>query len=91
MCCATAVLAVSCSKTRVPDKIEVLYAQPIADEYEVLPGDTVKKVAQKFGMDPERLVSINNLTPPYKITVGQVLKVDNQDSDMIVVKQIFYS
>jgi LysM repeat protein len=86
-----AMLTVSCSKTRTPDRIEVLYAQPVVDEYEVLPGDTVKKIAEKFGMDPEHLVAINNLAPPYKISIGESLKVDNQDSDMIVVKQIFYS
>jgi lipoprotein NlpD len=84
-------LLVGCETTvRKPDRIEVLYAQPVAGEHIVGPGETINKVAQLYNMDPARLVAINNLSQPYQIYVGQKLKVDNEDSDMIIVKQIFY-
>lgn len=91
--CYLAVLAAlgGCSKTRAPDRIEVLHAQPVVDEYEVVEGDTVNSIAKHFNMDPAQLVAINKLEPPYRIKVGQKLKVDNAESDMIVVKQVFYS
>ena len=90
--CLTAMAVVSgCTKTRTPDRIEVLHAQPIFEDYEVVSGDTINSIAKKFNMDPERLVSINGLKPPYTIQIGQVLKIDNNDSDMIVVKQVFYN
>jgi lipoprotein YgeR len=86
-----AILLTGCSVVRSPDRIEVLHAQPITAEYEVKRGDTVNKISAAHNMDPEHLVALNGLEPPYTITVGQKLKVDGEDSDMIVVKQIFYN
>jgi LysM repeat protein len=86
-----AAIASGCSTVRSPDRIEVLHAQPVVSEYRVKKGDTINKIAAAYSMDPERLVALNGLTPPYTITVGQSLKVDGEDSDMIVVKQIFYN
>jgi LysM repeat protein len=68
-----------------------LHAQPLTTEYEVKKGDTINKIAIAHSMSPERLVAINRINPPYLITVGQKLKIDNEDTDMIVVKQIFYN
>lgn len=79
------------SMTRKPDRIEVLHAQPVVEEYVVQSGDTINKIAAAYNMDPEELVALNRLEPPYTIIVGQKLKIDNEDSDMIVVKQIFYN
>jgi LysM repeat protein len=87
----TAVLVSGCNTVRTPDRIEVLHAQPVTAEYEVQKGDTINKIAAANNMDPERLVALNNLAPPYTIAVGQKLKIDADDSDMIVVKQIFYN
>jgi LysM repeat protein len=86
-----ATLVSGCSTVRSPDRIEVLHAQPIVSEYVVKKGDTINKIAAAYEMDPERLVALNGLAPPYTINVGQKLKVDGEDSDMIVVKQIFYN
>lgn len=88
---ALAFLLVGCGTVRKPDRIEVLHAQPILENYVVKSGDTINKIARAYSIDPEHLVSINKIEPPYKIFVGQVLKVDNDDADMIVVKQIFYN
>jgi lipoprotein NlpD len=91
ICCISGLLVTGCSSVRKPDRIEVLHTQPIIEDYEVVSGDTINIIAKKFNMDPEQLVSINNLTPPYTLSVGQRIKVDNNDEDMIVVKQIFYN
>jgi lipoprotein YgeR len=88
---AIAAFVSGCSSTRTPDRIEVLHAQPLTTEYEVKKGDTINKIAIAHNMNPERLVSINRLNPPYTIAIGQKLKIDNEDTDMIVVKQIFYN
>jgi lipoprotein NlpD len=87
-----ALLISGCGTTsRRPDVIEVLHTQPIVEEYVVKQGDTVSKIASTYNMDPEQLVAINNLLPPYRIFVGQKLRVNNDDTDMVVVKQIFYN
>ena len=44
-------------------------------DYTVTQGDTIFTVAQKFNIDWTTLVSLNNLTPPLKLQVGQKLKV----------------
>lgn len=90
-CIGIAVLITGCSTVRTPDRIEVLHAQPITAEYTVQKGDTINKIAAEHNMDPEHLVALNGLEPPYTIKIGQKLKVDGEDSDMIVVKQIFYN
>lgn len=88
----SAVLLSGCaSGPRQPDRVEVLHAQPVTDEYTVKAGDTINKIAQAHNLDPEDLVALNHLEPPYTITVGQKLKIDSENSDMIIVKQIFYN
>jgi|Deesub1362A_J573_1020465.scaffolds.fasta_scaffold00887_3 LysM repeat protein len=42
-------------------------------EYTVQEGDWVYSIARKFGVDPEQLIAVNNLQPPYELQVGQVL------------------
>lgn len=79
------------SAPRRPDRVEVLHAQSVTEEYTVKAGDTINKIANAHNIDPEDLVALNNLEPPYTISVGQKLKIDSPDSDMIVVKQIFYN
>jgi uncharacterized protein YcfL len=82
------VLLVGCSSSRKPDRIEVWHTQQVYDEYEVLAGDTVEKVAQKFNMDLDHLVKINNLQE--EVVPGQILKVESQGEDTVIVKQIYY-
>lgn len=91
VCFAIAVALTSCKKVREPDVIEVLHSQPMTDEYVVSKGDTLNTIANRFNMDVERLIAVNNIQKPdFKISVGQVLKVDSKESDTIIVKQIFY-
>lgn len=43
--------------------------------YTVKSGDNLGSIAQKFGMTLAQIVSLNNISDPNKIRVGQVLKV----------------
>lgn len=49
---------------------------PASGTYTVVRGDTLISVARRFGITPWwRLAELNNLKEPYKIEVGQVLKL----------------
>jgi LysM repeat protein len=49
---------------------------PTSGRYTVVRGDTLIAIARRFGITPWwRLVELNNLKEPYKIEVGQVLKL----------------
>ncbi len=43
--------------------------------YVVMPGDTVSEIAERFGVPMRDIVRRNGLRPPYRIYVGQVLRV----------------
>ena len=44
--------------------------------YVVRPGDTMYLIAYIAGLDVQQLAAMNNLSEPYDLTVGQVLKVN---------------
>ncbi len=44
-------------------------------QYTVQLGDWVYSIARKFGVNPDDIISLNNLAYPYTVTVGQVLKI----------------
>ncbi len=49
---------------------------PASGTYTVVRGDTLISIARRFGITPWwRLAELNNLKEPYKIEVGQVLKL----------------
>lgn len=79
------------STTRKPDRVEVLHAQPVTEDYLVKKGDTLNKIARAHNMTPEDIVALNNLRPPYTIYIGQKLKLQSGSADTIVVKQVFYN
>ena len=43
--------------------------------YVVQPGEWVYSIARKFGVDPLRLIELNNLAYPYVIYPGQILNI----------------
>ncbi len=49
--------------------------------YVVKAGDTLFEIAQRFNTTVERLVDLNNLANPNRITVGQVLVVNGEGND----------
>lgn len=79
------------STTRKPDRVEVLHAQPVTEDYIVKRGDTINKIARAHNMTPEDVVALNNMRPPYTIYIGQKLKLQSGNADTIVVKQVFYN
>ncbi len=45
------------------------------DRYVVMPGDTLSELALRFGLPMAELARRNGLRPPYRIYVGQVLRI----------------
>ena len=41
----------------------------------VMPGETVRSIARRYGLDWREIVRLNRLEPPYTIYVGQVLRL----------------
>lgn len=46
-----------------------------ARTYTVKPGDNPGSIARQFGVTPEALLQLNNITDPLRLQVGQVLKI----------------
>jgi LysM repeat protein len=44
-------------------------------EYTVKSGDWIFKIARQFGVDPQEIIDLNNLTNPSKLEPGTVLKI----------------
>ena len=47
--------------------------------YIVTDGDTVSSIAGALGLDWKQLAELNNLQPPYSLTVGQELKLPQEN------------
>lgn len=58
-----------------------------ADTYQVKSGDTLFSIAFRNGMDYRSLARLNHIAEPYKIYVGQVLVVSNNNNDVAVVQK----
>ena len=78
------------NKISNPDKIQVGQVLKIPNSsssssscnltYEVVSGDTLGKIAKKFGTTYQELARINGIPNPDKIQVGQVLKIPGPSS-----------
>jgi LysM repeat protein len=50
--------------------------QPHPTSYNVVGGDTINTIACAFGdVDPDAIAYVNGLTPPYRLSPGQVLQI----------------
>ncbi|MBE9479435.1 MAG: LysM peptidoglycan-binding domain-containing protein [Chloroflexi bacterium] len=49
-------------------------------EYTVKPGDWIFKIARDFGVDPQAIIDLNELTNPAELEVGMVLKIPTSDT-----------
>lgn len=59
------------------------YIDTETTEYQVVAGDTLSSIANKFNTTVEELVSINNITNPNLIIVGQILKLRRDDLSQV--------
>lgn len=59
------------------------YIDTETTEYQVVAGDTLSSIANKFNTTVEELVSINNITNPNLILVGQILKIRRDDLSQV--------
>ncbi|MEZ5918094.1 MAG: M23 family metallopeptidase [Parvularculaceae bacterium] len=41
----------------------------------VLPGDTVYAISRRTGASPQSIITLNHLSPPYTLTIGETLRV----------------
>lgn len=59
------------------------YSSPISfcETYTVVSGDTLSKIAQRFGTSYQELARINNISNPNIIHVGQILKIPGSNSN----------
>jgi len=47
----------------------------IPELYEIQPGDTLRKIADEFGVSMEDIINLNQITNPDKIEAGQRIKI----------------
>ena len=57
----------------LPQKVSALGSMPCQTIHSVRSGDTLSKIAKRYGVSSYRIVKANDLTKPYRIHVGQKL------------------
>jgi LysM repeat protein len=65
-----------------PEPIPIPVSEPIPNKnkgkytqtYTIKKGDTINSISKKFHLNTKRLIELNNIKDPNKISVGQVLK-----------------
>ncbi len=62
-------------KLKIPDKKVKRIKATGYIKYKVKPGDSLIKIAKKFGVSTKEIIRLNNLKKPYHLRVGQVLKI----------------
>ena len=68
--------------TPTPEPIPIPAPEPIPNKnkgkytqtYTIKKGDTINSISKKFHLNTKRLIELNNIKDPNKISVGQVLK-----------------
>jgi LysM repeat protein len=65
---------------QLPEPIIIGEVQPAGEPetYVVESGDTLFGIAEKLGVDPEEIISLNDLADPSNLEIGQVLLVPGQ-------------
>ncbi len=54
----------------------------IPETYEIQPGDTLRKIADKFGVKMQDIINLNGITNPDKIEAGQKIKIPTPGMEM---------
>lgn len=55
--------------------IDISPSETYGDSYVVKPGDNLYYIAWHFGLGYKNLAKLNNIKPPYNLSVGQVLRL----------------
>lgn len=63
--------------TNAPDYSQITKGSYKGNTYKVNKGDTMFLIAYLAGMDVKELASLNNMSEPYSLSVGQTLKISN--------------
>jgi len=58
-----------------PQKPAIAAVQQVPGSMTVKPGDSVYVIARRYNVSTRALIETNRLTPPYKLLVGQVLRL----------------
>lgn len=76
---AAAILAGCATKTPAPvtDMSGAGSGSSVADSYVVKPGDTLYRIAQAHNMDVATLISLNGISDPSQLRVGQTLRLNS--------------
>jgi lipoprotein NlpD len=76
---ATAILAGCAAKNPAPvtDMSAAGSGSAVADSYVVRPGDTLYRIAQAHNMDVSTLISLNGISDPSQLRVGQTLRLNS--------------
>ena len=79
---ATTTTTTSTSST-VPESTTTTSAAP--SEYTVMPGESVFAIAQKFNLDMQEIIDLNQLDDPDKVNAGDVLKLPTATGFVAVI------
>lgn len=97
---AAAILAAGCASRGTPAPIVDLSAGQAdttasasvtpasGGTHTVVQGDTLFKIAQKYGMDVNRLAQINHISDPGLLRIGQVLQLDGSSSTAVATQPV---
>lgn len=79
---ATTTTTTSTSST-VPESTTTTSTAP--SEYTVMPGESVFAIAQKFKLDMQEIIDLNQLDDPDKVNAGDVLKLPTATGFVAVI------
>ncbi len=75
---------------RQPSPLPIATVLPPSGYHTVLPGETLYSIARRYGHNVSQLASWNSLQPPYVLSVGQNIIVDNSNSSSMSVRSMSY-
>lgn len=75
------------AQTNAPDYSQIDKGFYKGDTYQVRKGDTMFLIAYISGMDVKELAALNNMSEPYNLSIGQVLKLNPNANQTVVAPQ----
>ena len=71
------------TSTTVPASTTTTSAPP--SDYTVMPGESLFSIAQKFNLDMQEIIDLNNLDDPDKLDAGDMLKLPSATGFVAVI------